>query len=144
MRQSLAGAALAFSLFASAGTALAQTPETAPAPATDASASQPVTTGETLGESGAKPGTPGGISDTPAGAEQRTPTENATCTQVDLLCRLKPELFGYVKLGYFFVTSPADDALIGGANGFRLVNARVGLALHPAERLQAVISVDAS
>lgn len=53
-------------------------------------------------------------------------------------------LEGYVKAGYFFTGAPADDALIGGRSGFRLLNVRLGVSLRPVERLEVYASVDGS
>jgi hypothetical protein len=50
--------------------------------------------------------------------------------------------FGYVKLGYHFVMPPGEDTLFGANNGFRLLNARLGLTVTPFERLEGVLSVD--
>jgi len=55
------------------------------------------------------------------------------------------ELFGYAKAGYYFVIPPAqDDSLIGGRNGFRLVNVRVGMSMRPVDALEVVVSLDGS
>ncbi|MBX5483502.1 MAG: hypothetical protein IRZ16_16900 [Myxococcaceae bacterium] len=137
MRATLVSAALALSTLTVPAVAFAQT-----APAEPPLADQPVTTGSGTGESGAPPGQPGGIREQPAAAAQHTPGETTAGAKVDLLSRLDPELFGYVKLGYFFVTSPSNDALVGSNSGFRLVNARIGVSLHPAKDLEAVISID--
>jgi hypothetical protein len=55
------------------------------------------------------------------------------------------ELFGYAKAGYYFVLpQAADDSLIGGRNGFRLVNLRLGLSMKPVDQLEVVASIDGS
>ena len=55
------------------------------------------------------------------------------------------ELFGYAKAGYYFVIPPSqDDSLIGGRNGFRLVNVRVGMSMKPVDPLEVVVSIDGS
>lgn len=73
-------------------------------------------------------------------AAQPTPAETEPDPRE--LLSMPLDVFGYVKLGYFFITSPNEDALIGSNNGFRLINARVGVSLKPAENLEAVVSID--
>jgi hypothetical protein len=56
----------------------------------------------------------------------------------------KVNVFGYVKVGYFFTGPTTDDALVGSRNGFRLANLRVGVSFQPVERISIVASVDGS
>ncbi len=55
---------------------------------------------------------------------------------------VKLDVFGYVKLDYSYVLPANQDALIGSNSGFRLINARLGVAMTPIERLDVVLSVD--
>lgn len=76
------------------------------------------------------------VADAPPGAAQPVPEE------VPMVDRLRPELFGYVKAGYFLVLPQSSDALVGSNSGFRLINARLGLSLRPHETIEAVVSFD--
>ncbi len=82
----------------------------------------------------------GGVREIPPGAAQPTQSEEAERTGAGF--DLQPELFGYVKAGYFHVLQRSSDQQIGNNNGFQLINARLGLTLRPAEGLEAVVSVD--
>lgn len=139
MRSPIAGAALAFVVIASTNASAQPAETTTPTPTPT-----PTAAGATTGESGATVEDRGGIKEAPPAAAQSTPTETPDGKPIDLMSRLKPELFGYVKLGYTYTMGPAGDSIIGQNNGFRLSSARVGLSLHPAKKLEAVISVDAS
>ncbi|MGA9524107.1 MAG: hypothetical protein WBV82_21785 [Myxococcaceae bacterium] len=54
----------------------------------------------------------------------------------------KFDVFGYVKLDYAYVLPSNQDALIGSNSGFRLINARLGVAMTPIDKLDVVISAD--
>lgn len=90
------------------------------------------------------PVVPGGIHEHPPSATQTPPVQAPPQRPVGILERLRPNLFGYVKLGYFHVLNTSEDQLIGSNSGFRLINARVGLSLEPVDRLKAVISLEAA
>ncbi len=54
----------------------------------------------------------------------------------------KLDVFGYVKLDYAYALPSNQDALIGSNSGFRLINARLGVAMTPIDKLDVVISAD--
>jgi hypothetical protein len=56
----------------------------------------------------------------------------------------KVDVFGYLKVGYFFTGPASGDSLIGSHNGFRLANLRVGVSFQPVARIAIVASVDGS
>jgi hypothetical protein len=83
----------------------------------------------------------GGVREIAPGAAQPTQATEAFRTGAGI--DLRPELFGYVKAGYFLVVPPGgQDAQVGANSGFQLINARLGLTLRPAEGLEAVVSID--
>jgi len=49
---------------------------------------------------------------------------------------------GYLRAAYFQTDAAADDGLVGARNGFRLMNARVGLLIQATEKLDIEISAD--
>ena len=82
----------------------------------------------------------GGVRETAPGAAQPTQAEEAVSTGSGFA--LNPQLFGYVKAGYFLVLPMNEDSQIGSNSGFQLINARLGLTLRPAEMLEATVSID--
>lgn len=54
-------------------------------------------------------------------------------------------LFGYARIGFsYFVPHTSSDALIGSRSGFRLLNARVGVRVAPADTLDVIASMEGS